>query len=59
MGATPIQDDRFVWLDGGCHGRELVGGKGASLSQLFSLGAPVPARDHLHDPRLSRHGRSL
>lgn len=42
MGATPIQDDRLVWLDGGCHGRELVGGKGASLSQLLSIGAPVP-----------------
>ena len=42
MGALPIQDDRLVWLDGACHGRDLVGGKGASLSRLFSLGAPVP-----------------
>jgi pyruvate,water dikinase len=38
----PIQDDHLVWLDSARHGRELVGGKGASLSQLVSLGAPVP-----------------
>ncbi|HYP59415.1 MAG TPA: PEP/pyruvate-binding domain-containing protein [Thermomicrobiales bacterium] len=42
MGVLPMQDDRLVWLDGACHGRDLVGGKGASLSRLFSLGAPVP-----------------
>jgi rifampicin phosphotransferase len=42
VSALPLQDDRLVWLDGGRHSRELVGGKGASLSQLFTLGAPVP-----------------
>lgn len=42
MSALPLQDDRLVWLDGGRLSRELVGGKGSSLSQLFSLGAPVP-----------------
>jgi rifampicin phosphotransferase len=42
MAALPIQDDHLVWLDAACHGRELVGGKGASLSNLISLGAPVP-----------------
>ena len=42
MGALPVQDDRLVWLDDACHGRELVGGKGASLSRLFIFGAPVP-----------------
>jgi rifampicin phosphotransferase len=42
VSALPLQNDRLVWLDGGRHSRELVGGKGASLSQLFTLGAPVP-----------------
>jgi pyruvate,water dikinase len=42
MGALPVQDDRLVWLDGACHGRDLVGGKGASLSRLLTFGAPVP-----------------
>jgi pyruvate,water dikinase len=42
LGATPIHDDHLVWLDSARHGRELVGGKGASLSTLISLGAPVP-----------------
>jgi phosphoenolpyruvate synthase/pyruvate phosphate dikinase len=31
-----------VWLDQGPLERELVGGKGASLSELSALGAPVP-----------------
>ena len=31
-----------VWLDGASTGRESLGGKGASLSHLFRLGAPVP-----------------
>lgn len=42
MGALAFPDDRVVWLDGGYLSCDLVGGKGASLSQLFSLGAPVP-----------------
>ncbi len=32
----------LVWLDGRPVGRQLVGGKGASLSKLASLGARVP-----------------
>ncbi|MCC6793240.1 MAG: PEP/pyruvate-binding domain-containing protein [Thermomicrobiales bacterium] len=32
-----------IWLDGRPLDRAVVGGKGASLSQLASLGAPVPA----------------
>ena len=31
-----------VWLDRGRLARDLVGGKGASLSELSALGAPVP-----------------
>ncbi|MDQ2653792.1 MAG: phosphoenolpyruvate synthase [Chloroflexota bacterium] len=31
-----------VWLDRGLLDRDLVGGKGASLSELAALGAPVP-----------------
>ena len=31
-----------VWLDRGLLDRDLVGGKGASLSELSALGAPVP-----------------
>ena len=42
MAALPIQDDHLVWLDSALHGRELVGGKGANLSHLLSLGVPVP-----------------
>jgi pyruvate,water dikinase len=42
MDALPLHDDRVVWLDGGYLTCDLVGGKGASLSRLFSLGAPVP-----------------
>jgi phosphoenolpyruvate synthase/pyruvate phosphate dikinase len=42
MGAISLRDDRIVWLDGGVVSRELVGGKGASLSRLLALGAPVP-----------------
>ena len=42
MDATPFHDDHLVWLDTACHGRDLVGGKGASLSHLLSLGAQVP-----------------
>lgn len=42
MGALPLQDNRLVWLDGGRQDRALVGGKGASLSHLMLLGAPVP-----------------
>jgi phosphoenolpyruvate synthase/pyruvate phosphate dikinase len=33
---------RCVWLDRGLLDRDLVGGKGASLSELAALGAPVP-----------------
>ena len=32
----------LVWLNDGVVERELVGGKGASLSQLTNLGARVP-----------------
>ncbi len=32
----------LLWLSHGIAPRELVGGKGASLSQLIALGAPVP-----------------
>ena len=32
----------LVWLDGSPASRSLVGGKGASLSRLAALGAPVP-----------------
>lgn len=32
----------LVGLDQGRYGRVLIGGKGASLSHLFALGAPVP-----------------
>lgn len=42
MGASPFQDDHLVWLESACYGTELVGGKGASLGRLVSLGAPVP-----------------
>jgi phosphoenolpyruvate synthase/pyruvate phosphate dikinase len=42
MGAISLRDDRIVWLDGGVVSCELVGGKGASLSRLLALGAPVP-----------------
>lgn len=37
-GANPL----LVWLDGAAASRESVGGKGASLSRLAGLGAPVP-----------------
>ena len=33
----------LLWLDRGLAPRALVGGKGASLSQLIALGAPVPS----------------
>ena len=42
MDVLQLHDDRVVWLDGGYLTCDLVGGKGASLSRLFSLGAPVP-----------------
>ena len=32
----------FAWLDRHASNRMLVGGKGASLSRLATLGAPVP-----------------
>ncbi len=36
-------DDLLIWLTRSTAERALVGGKGASLSQLAALGAPVPA----------------
>ena len=36
------QDPHLLWLNDGLAPRALVGGKGASLSQLMALGAPVP-----------------
>jgi len=37
-----ISCDFVIWLDGQQVSRALVGGKGASLSNLIALGAPVP-----------------
>src|SRR5262245_57734733 len=34
--------DALVWLTGAPVGREIVGGKGAGLSRLAAMGAPVP-----------------
>lgn len=42
MSSAAISCDLVIWLDGRPVGRELVGGKGASLSRLTALGAPVP-----------------
>ena len=42
MQCSAISCDYVVWLDGQPVGRSLVGGKGASLSTLVALGAPVP-----------------
>jgi pyruvate,water dikinase len=42
MGNVPETPDHLVWLDRDGQRRSLVGGKGASLSRLAALGAPVP-----------------
>jgi pyruvate,water dikinase len=42
MVGANARGDLLIWLDGRAVGRELVGGKGASLSRLVGLGAPVP-----------------
>lgn len=42
MASGQSADPRVVWLNQGETERALVGGKGASLSQLSALGAPVP-----------------
>jgi pyruvate,water dikinase len=39
---SAISCEFVVWLDGQPVSRNLVGGKGASLSNLVALGAPVP-----------------
>jgi rifampicin phosphotransferase len=39
---APGAECLFVWLDAAPASRDLVGGKGASLSRLAALGAPVP-----------------
>ncbi len=42
MVSAPGSECLLVWLDAALVRRELVGGKGASLSRLAALGAPVP-----------------
>ena len=42
MAGLLVPDQFLVWLEDTCASRELVGGKGASLSRLALLGAPVP-----------------
>jgi rifampicin phosphotransferase len=42
MVTAPGAECLHVWLDAGLARRDLVGGKGASLSRLAALGAPVP-----------------
>jgi pyruvate,water dikinase len=39
---SAISCDYVIWLDGQTVSRSLVGGKGANLSTLVALGAPVP-----------------
>lgn len=54
-GANPL----LVWLDGAPASRELVGGKGASLSRLAALGAPVPPACVLTTAAYDRYAASL
>ena len=42
MGTSLGPDHRLTWLNRGAVPRSAVGGKGASLSRLSQLGAPVP-----------------
>jgi rifampicin phosphotransferase len=42
MVGSPGAESLGVWLDGSLASRSLVGGKGANLSRLVALGAPVP-----------------
>lgn len=43
MMVPSASQNTLIWLDGRPVAREMVGGKGASLSRLAALGAPVPA----------------
>lgn len=49
----------LIWLDGSPLGREQVGGKGSSLSQLAALGAPVPPAFALTTAAYARVAASL
>ena len=51
--------DSLIWLTGSPVGREMVGGKGAGLSRLAALGAPVPESFALSTSAYRSAARSL
>ena len=58
--AQPDTDSKRKWVyafvpgnaEGGADMSELLGGKGANLAEMATLGLPVPPGFHDHDGRL-------
>ena len=59
MVGSPGAESLSVWLDVAPVSRDVVGGKGASLSRLAALGAPVPPAFALTTARLRPFAASL